>query len=139
MSDDEFKINEPNNQKKSEKDKLKSKLKKAWAVEMALKTSIAVEKDNLDADNIFNASKRDIHICILADAVPCKNPHCTTCNMMLIHNKEADMMLKCVSHMMSDKYVKEIKKNITESKDTLAEQMFKDIVKVIEEDDEDGA
>lgn len=135
-ADDEFKINEPNIGK-TPQERERAKLKRAKAVEFALKCSLITAKKDLDADNVFQVSKGDMHFCTLAEVIPCKEPHCRTCNMVLMHEETADKMLRFIGEEMSERAVAIVKGSLKKKEEEWIDHMMDRIKNDIEGDSDD--
>ena len=134
-ADDEFKINEPKIGK-TQYEKEKAKLKRARAVEFALKCSLIMSKKNLDADNIFQVSKGDMCFCTLAEVIPCKEPHCRTCNILLLHDESASKMLQFIGEEVSTMAVNTVRESLKDSDERWINEMMEKVKRDVEGDDE---
>lgn len=135
-ADDEFKINEPNIGKTSA-EKEKAKLKRARAVEFALKCSLIMSKKNLDADNIFQVSKGDMCFCTLAEVIPCKEPHCRNCNFVLLYEDMADKMLRFIGEGVTARAVNTVRESMKENEERWVNEMMEKVKRDVEGDDDD--
>lgn len=120
---DEFKINEPSSKKKT--DKMADKVKTVKAIDFALRMTLISLKDNLDVDNVFQVmkGKSTSPICILSDILPCRNAHCMSCNMVLIHEKEAKRFLNYISMDFTKKLEKKNDEELSDEGKKVADEM----------------
>lgn len=135
MTNEEFKINEPKIGK-SQYEKEKARLKRARAVEFALKCSLIISKKDLDADNIFQVEKGDMHFCTLAEVIPCKEPHCRDCNFVLLHEDMAGKMLRFIGEEVSAMAVDTVRESMKENEERWVNEMMERVRKDVEGDDE---
>ena len=123
-NEDEYKIVEPESPKKK-RDAMKEvaeKIRKARDIEDGLRVDILLSKplDKVDSDSLFNMGNRfDENMCMLTK-LPCKNPHCTSCNIVLLNGNDAKRL--------SDRYIDEyIKLKVREVKDELPQDTLEEI------------
>lgn len=133
--EEEFRINEPR-VKKSKQEIYEEKVKRANRVEFALKCSLILEKKDLDADNIFNVKKDDFNFCTLTNVLPCKNPHCLTCNLPLMRNNLANKIMDFVGDETMKMTVIEIKSELNDEMKKMFEQLKKKIERDLNGKDE---
>ena len=135
-ADDEFKIDEPPMPKGSFNE-IREKVRRAKLSELAMKCSHIVLKEDLDADNMFHISKPKvgINVCVLAESIPCKNPHCTTCNLVLINGDEAEKIQNYVSHYCAEKQLEETKSKIGKKEQEWLDHMIEVIRQHVEGDE----
>lgn len=136
MSADEFKIDEPPTPKNTI-DEMKKKVQRAKLSELAMKCSHIVLKEDLDTDNMFHISKTKagLDVCVLAQTIPCKNPHCTTCNVVLVNIEEAEKIQDYVSHYCAEKRLEKVLSKIGEEEQKWMDHMMELVKQHVEGDE----
>lgn len=134
--DDEFKIVEP---KKSKKQVMEVKVMKAQGAVIAMMSKLILDKgDELDADNLFNVGgPHGKPVCILTDSIPCRNPHCMSCNMMHFYDDKADDVIAILSDKLAKDMLKSCRKELSDAKKQVIDGMMQVVMKAIEGESKD--
>ena len=131
---EEFRINEPES-KGETLSKLKRKVDNARGMELALKSSLIERKAVLDMDSFFQVSKNDISYCTLTDVVPCRNPHCMSCNMVLIKQKDAMAMINYIGSEEMSRVVRVSRESMSREQNDRLDNILEDLLKEVDKDD----
>lgn len=137
MTEEEFKIDEPGSKENREKQTLAKQLRKAKAIEHMILCALITKKSDLDVDNIFQIFKDDTKVCCLTYTLPCKNPHCTTCNMVSMNRKEADTILSQVGKIQSVKLVNKVMNGLGDDEAKELDDFIETLMKELKEKDDD--
>ena len=127
-ADDEYHINDP----REEERKVKDILSKIEGIKDELSFQMLKKKDDIHIDNIFLIPNSEGGCCVLLPGVNCKNPHCSTCNVVCFYPKKSkffmEMMMthvqKKVLSKLRDTIDDESKKEINDIMDILNEHLF---------------
>ncbi len=140
MSEDiegEFKIkgDEP---KKGPISQIAEDFKKMNALKDALTVELMLEKDAIDADNVFLIYHHDSGYCGLMPGIACNHSHCSTCNFVsMMGGKRVIAMLKTIESIEQERIVKSEKISLEDYADILPKEAI-DFLKEMERKSKEG-
>ena len=102
----EFKIKE-DKPKRGPISQIAEDVKKANALKDALTVELMLDKDRIDADNIFQIHHHNNGFCGLMPGIACNHSHCSTCNfVMMVDGKRVFAMLKTIESFEQERLIK---------------------------------
>lgn len=128
MSENEYHINDP----KEEEKKVRDLISKIEGIKDELSFQMMIKKDDIHIDNIFLIPNSGEGCCVLLPGICCKNPHCSTCNVVCFYPKKSksfmEMMMTYVQKKelskLRDTIYGESKKEISDIMNILNEHLF---------------
>lgn len=138
IQNDEYKIVEPSNPRKS-MNRQKEMIRKVQIADMIVRVHMMLDKDDdeIDSDSIFAIPSRlNKDICLLSK-IPCQNPHCMSCHAVLMFEEDSERLLK----EFSERYTKRLIKRFEQEASENARNTIKEIMDTIKKsigDDKDG-